>query len=417
MDGVQTYKEWIQTHKYSNGLEIDYLSTPHFQTGMAHLVVGAGTGYEPKLKRGLAHLLEHTAFHRNEVVLSTINDINAGTGVSETSYETSFLLEKFERGIEVLSLLVTNSLIKNRKRMNKEKEVIDIELRRELDRDGAFREDTLYKTLFKLNPSAFSSVLSILGTEDSLKNTTPEDLERFFQRWYVKSNMILFLVGNFGEFEYVKDTVGKYFTDDSKTFKPLRYTPEPPLIGRNCVQRKGSQNKSSIIMAWHVPPINYSDKSIPLDIATSLISGKGDIHAGLETRLRNEGLIYSLSECYSTDYLSGVYEFETHCKPGRELEIEKRVIESIERIQSRRIKQTYLERQRERKIFELMREFDSIETVMSLLKEQRRYGITPFDKKEKIKNLTPEQIQEAAKAIDPKNYAILFETPTGEIAA
>ncbi|OQY35646.1 MAG: hypothetical protein B6241_00190 [Spirochaetaceae bacterium 4572_59] len=201
-----------------------YVRENNFPADRAYLrlVVNAGSVLEDEDQLGMAHLLEHMAFngtrsfHENDLVrfLQGIGmqfgpDINAHTSFDETVYKLMIPLDdpqNLETGFQILEEWAFHMSL-NDKDIEDERGIILEERRTGL---GASRRmmDKAYSDI--MYESLYAERLPI-GTEDSIKNSTPEAIRRFYKDWYRPELMSIVAVGDFDTHEVIQ-TIKKRFS-------------------------------------------------------------------------------------------------------------------------------------------------------------------------------------------------------------
>lgn len=180
-------------------MRVSYL---HDSSIVAHLGVTilAGSRFENENEEGLAHFLEHCifkgtkkrrAFHVLSRLDSVGGELNAYTTKEEISIYGSFSKEHFARTSELLSDITFNSVFPE-KEIEKEKEVIIDEINAYLDSPGDKIFDDFEAYLYKGNPLGNN----ILGTAESVRSFTREDLLNYVERFFYPENMVISFVGN-----------------------------------------------------------------------------------------------------------------------------------------------------------------------------------------------------------------------------
>lgn len=186
-------------YRLDNGMRVSYL---HDSSIVAHLGVTilAGSRFENENEEGLAHFLEHCifkgtkkrrAFHVLSRLDSVGGELNAYTTKEEISIYGSFSKEHFARTSELLSDITFNSVFPE-KEIEKEKEVIIDEINAYLDSPGDKIFDDFEAYLYKGNPLGNN----ILGTAESVRSFTREDLLNYVERFFYPENMVISFVGN-----------------------------------------------------------------------------------------------------------------------------------------------------------------------------------------------------------------------------
>ncbi len=185
--------------------------------------VEVGFGKEQESQLGLATLLERMLLKGTskrpapEDIAAEVRTLGGGLQ-SWTTYDTTqFLLtlpsHSMEQGLDVLSDLLTRSKL-DPTELSKESEMMVQEIKQNKD-DPLWTLHAFFKRLaFPKHPSSRNP----LGTEETLRKLTRNDLLLFFQQHYTAKNMTFTVVGDFNARETLKAI--------RRTYEPL-FSEEP----------------------------------------------------------------------------------------------------------------------------------------------------------------------------------------------
>ncbi|MEW6763464.1 MAG: insulinase family protein [Pseudomonadota bacterium] len=198
----------VKVGKLANGLTyyIQKNARPERKLEL-RLVVKAGSILEDEDQRGLAHFVEHMAFNgstnfrKHELVsyLQSIGvgfgaDLNAYTSFDETVYILPIPTDKQENVSKAFQVLEdwAHGLSFDPETIDKERGIVLEELRL-----GKGASDRMSKQIMPaiFNGSRYAERLPI-GTEDVLRNFTPDALKRFYRDWYRPDLMAVVVVGD-----------------------------------------------------------------------------------------------------------------------------------------------------------------------------------------------------------------------------
>lgn len=182
----------------SNGIRVIHKQT-NGKVSHCGLVINAGSRDELEDQQGLAHYIEHCIFkgtskRRAYHILSRLDsvgaELNAYTTKEETWVYASSLESHFDRAVELIADICFDSVFPE-KEIQKEKDVIIDEINSYLDVPGEMIFDEFEERLFEGHPIG----RNILGTEDSVKNLSREDILSFKSRRYRADQMVFSSVG------------------------------------------------------------------------------------------------------------------------------------------------------------------------------------------------------------------------------
>ena len=164
------------------------------------LVVNAGSRDELEHEQGLAHFIEHCIFkgtrkRKTFHILSRLDsvggEINAYTTKEETWVYASFLNQHFERALDLISDICFQSTFPE-KEIEKEKDVIIDEINSYLDSPSEMIFDEFEEMVFAGHPLG----RSILGTEESVKSFSRQNIFDMVGRRYRTDQMVFSSVSN-----------------------------------------------------------------------------------------------------------------------------------------------------------------------------------------------------------------------------
>lgn len=193
---------------------------------------------------GLAHFMEHMGFNgtknfpKNDLVnylqktgVRFGADLNAYTSFDETVYQLPIPSddpEILKNGIQIMRDWAQDASLDDEE-INKERGVVLEEKR--LGKGAQQRmQDQFLPMIF--NNSRYSNRLPI-GTEEVLKNFTPETLKQFYKDWYRPDLQALIVVGDI-DVDAMEQTIKAKFSDLKNPAKPRERTRyNIPLLNKN----------------------------------------------------------------------------------------------------------------------------------------------------------------------------------------
>ena len=206
----------IQKRTFENGLTyyIKENSKPENKVEL-RLMIKAGSMMEEDHQRGLAHLLEHTAFNGsknfpknsideyfNSIGLNLGSHFNAYTSFGVTVYEIQ--IPTNVEGALDKGLLFFSDIIKNLdltdESFEKERKIVEEEVLSALT-GGTKYQDIFYEELLK--GSKYPERLP-QGDLEIIRNFKYQDAVDFYNKWYQPENIGLFIVGDVNKNETKK---------------------------------------------------------------------------------------------------------------------------------------------------------------------------------------------------------------------
>lgn len=193
------------------------------QTVAVHAGIKIGPLFEDREEKGISHFVEHMLFkgtksNNNEqlnLYLENLGgDYNAYTDNNCTVFSVTNLADELDNSIKLLADMLQNSIF-DEKELEKEREVILSEIR-------TSKDDIEECSFIKVNQIGFKDSplkYGVIGSEESVKGFTRNQLINFYDRYYVPNNCYLSIVSPYGH-EVVQEVVNKYF--DSWKFKEFK---------------------------------------------------------------------------------------------------------------------------------------------------------------------------------------------------
>ena len=195
-----------------NGVKLIYKKSTSDLTSICVSLEGGALSEGEKY--GVAHATEHMVFKGtnkrsegdiNKELSGIFGFHNAMTNYPYVIYYGTLLGEDFEKGIDVFSDIIINPTFP-KEGFKEEMDVIVEELK-EWDEDiEQYLEDKLFLNAFNKRRIKYP----IIGTFDSLKSLTLEDIKEFYNKVYFPSNTSIAIVTSL-EFESVVNIIEKYF--------------------------------------------------------------------------------------------------------------------------------------------------------------------------------------------------------------
>jgi len=284
-----------QYAKLTNGVRIIHKHVPNH---VAHcgVVIDAGSRDEQENENGIAHFIEHLIFKGTKKrkayhVLSRLEnvggDLNAYTSKEETFVYASFLHPHYERALELFADIIFNSTFPE-KEIAKEKDVVLDEINSYKDSPSELIFDEFEELLYQNHPIG----ACILGSPDSLKNFSREDVISFMQRNYLTNRMVISSVGNIN-FEKLVRLAEKYFGQISTAKGDIIREGFTDYRPKNLSEAKSNYQVHCIMGA---PAYDVmSDKKTTLAMLSNILGGPG-----MNSRL-NMGIREKYGYCYSVE--------------------------------------------------------------------------------------------------------------------
>lgn len=203
----------MKKHILNNGLKLIYEYRPGNLTSFC-IGFEAGALMEEDYELGTAHAVEHMLFKgtktKSEYEINKLCDEvfgfnNAMTNYPYCIYYGTTLSEDFNRGFELYSDIILNPSFPQ-EGFKEEMAVISEELKEWKDDIAQYCEDELFYNAFE---SRRIKNL-IIGTDQSIKAITLEDIRRFYEEFYVPENCTIAVASSL-EFREILEAVENIF--------------------------------------------------------------------------------------------------------------------------------------------------------------------------------------------------------------
>lgn len=307
--------------KLSNGLRIVLEEIDYVNSVSVGLWVENGSRNEILENNGISHFIEHMLFKgtKNRSALELVEciedvggQINAFTGKEATCFYVKLLNTHLELGIDVIADMLFNSNFLPED-VEKEKGVVIEEIN--------MNEDSPEDVLSDLHSKAIwgedSLSLPILGSIESVKRFTQEELLNFIGDHYTPENSVISIAGKFDS-KHLEKLLEKYFGGwKNKNNIKNKYT-SPTLLHGNVFRKK---NIEQLHINLGLKGLQTGDEDIYALLLLNNIFG-GGASSILFQRIREEkGACYSIYSYISAFNSTGIMTIYTGLNPSYAVEV------------------------------------------------------------------------------------------------
>jgi len=189
----------IETTALANGLRVVSHAMPHLETASLGVWVGAGARSESGVQHGISHLLEHMAFKGTarrsareiaEEIETVGGDLNAATSLETTAYYARVLKADIPLAVDIIADIVRDPKF-DAAELAREQDVIMQEIAAAEDSPDDVAYDLAQAAAFPDQPVG----RPILGTCESVRSFTPDDLTAYMKSHYAPGSMVLSAAG------------------------------------------------------------------------------------------------------------------------------------------------------------------------------------------------------------------------------
>lgn len=295
------------THTLPNGIRVVHHRVAS-AVGHCGLFINTGSRDEQDDEQGMAHFIEHVIFKGTQKrktwhILSRLDDVggelNAYTSKEETAIYASFLIQDFQRAMELLHDITFHSVFPE-KEIKKEKEVIIDEINSYKDNPAELIIDDFEELVFNDGPMGHN----ILGTAETIQKFTRDVLLKFIRDNYHTDQMVLCMVGDIDTKRFLK-AANKFFGAEEPNY---RDNSRPPITGyKPATKRKELDTFQSHIAIGNIAYDLNNPKRLGLSLLNNLLGGPG-MNSRLNMALREKnGIAYNIESIYSPYFGTGVF--------------------------------------------------------------------------------------------------------------
>ncbi|KIX16054.1 M16 family metallopeptidase [Dethiosulfatarculus sandiegensis] len=308
-----------ERHKLPSGLTIITEENHEAPVVSFQVWVRAGAAFERTHEYGITHLIEHMIFKgspkdpKGEMagkIEALGGQVNAYTTLDHTNYHATAASRFAPQVLELLADAVVNANF-DEGELAREKEVVIEEIRMNQDDPARRRFKKALAASFGDHPYG----RPVLGTVDSVKAISRQDILEYRKRWYRAPNVVVVAVGDFKT-----RTILPLL---EKAFKNLPQGPSPdfklpPVTlpqGPRLELMKEKVRQASVILTWRIPGMP-SPKVFPLDVTASVL-GEGEtsrLYAKVKEKL---GLVDGVSSFAYTLRGQGVFMIIASMSPDK----------------------------------------------------------------------------------------------------
>ena len=285
------------------------------------LGIACGTRYEQGFHSGIAHFTEHTLFKGTERKSSSVingyldrlgGELNAYTTKEEIVLHATILKEDLSKASSLLMEIATEATFPDNE-VNTERGVVIDEIKSYKDSPSEDVYDRFEEKLFR----GHSLSMPILGTPQSVRATSAEELRRFYKEKFVPGSMVFTIVADIDEKRMEADllrTFDKFFSGSGMVSGEMT-RPESITLDNVFDEVINKRNHEANAVIGGYAPSLYEEKE---RIATSLMSnilGGPAMNSILNDILREKhGWVYGVESSYTQYSDTGIMAISLGCE-------------------------------------------------------------------------------------------------------
>lgn len=298
-------------YKFADGLRLVHLERTSTRAVAIGVLTGAGSENETEKNNGVSHFLEHMFFKGTKTrgsldIVKEIDamgaQINAFTAKAYTCFYTFSIDEDGEKCAEILSDILFNSVF-DKEELERERKVVLEEISMSDDDNADVCMETASALYFGDNALA----RPILGTRDTVRSLTREDLLEYVDENYCAETTVIAIIGNMSA-DKARKIVEKYFEGRFRSSKGRKWHDVAHVTSGSSKTIFKPIEQANIGMVF--PGVSLTDKNYLAINAGGYVFG-GGMSSRLFAEVREKhGLaysVYSYDSCYYANGFGAVY--------------------------------------------------------------------------------------------------------------
>lgn len=285
------------------------------------LGIACGTRYEQGFHSGIAHFTEHTLFkgteHKSSSVINGYLDrlggeLNAYTAKEEIVLHATILKEDLSKASSLLMEIATKATFPDNE-VNTERGVVIDEIKSYKDSPPEDVYDRFEEKLFK----GHSLSMPILGTPQSVRATSAEELRRFYKEKFVPGSMVFTIVADIDEKRMEADllrTFDKFFSGSGMVSGELT-RPESVTLDNVFDEVINKRNhEANAVLGGYAPSLYEERERIATSLMSNILGGPA-MNSILNDILREKhGWVYGVESSYTQYSDTGIMAISLGCE-------------------------------------------------------------------------------------------------------
>ncbi len=413
----------IESFILDNGLKVIVKPDHRAPVAVVQIWYKVGSADESPGKRGISHLLEHMMFksYNNPLLAEDFRQLtrvgarrNAYTQRDYTFYY--YILNKaYLEWVIHLEAQRMQGLFANEASLKIEKKIIQEEINSQLSKDPFYSlNDRLYKLAFQHSGYQYP----IIGNIKDIQQLSLAQIKQWHQQYYTPDNAILVVTGDVKTSDVFKWASDYFSIIKKKRSVPFKTSTSESALAEIHSSIPGTFHTGKLLMAFRVPSIKTA---VPVQDAYALEVLAGWLDSGVHSRL-TDALIWdkqqaqdlSIRYTLMTRYDS-LFIIEAIPLHGVSMQqLENALVQELEVIKKHPISQSELQKVKNQMIAAEIFEQDSSYIQAKIIGQAEVIDIPwSIDAQyiERIKAVTPEQIQQVLKKYFTANNRIIITSP------
>jgi zinc protease len=384
--------------------------------------VKVGSIYEGDAEAGISHVYEHMLFKGTmtrgvgeiaQEVEGSGGDINAFTSFDHTVYHITLASRYLDIGLAVMADAIQHSAF-DPEELRKEQEVVLEEIKRGEDIPSRKLSEALFATSYQHHPYR----RPVIGSEQTVKSLSRDQILRFFSTWYVPNNMTLVVAGDFDPMGVLPRIQAAFGDFQPQTLPTLVIPQEPAQRDLRMVILADDIQETLLDVAYHIPGVLHKD-SYAIDLL-AFIFGGGESSRLYQTVKAEQELVHAV---YTYPFLAkdpGLLVIGATLEEEQWQKTLAGILAEVERVQRDGVTTSELDRAKRNLESDFIYQRETVQgqasqlgyygTILADLAYESRYL-------KAITRTTPQDIQRVAQRyLAPKNLTVGFFVPRADDA-
>jgi zinc protease len=421
-----TAQAQVHEYKLDNGMKVLVKEDHRAPVVVSQIWYKVGASYEHNGITGVSHVLEHMMFKGTpKHPAGEFSKVIAEHGGRENAFTSRDFTAYFQQ-LEKSRLPISFEMEADRMRnltlpldhFNKEREVVKEERRmRYEDKPRSLTHEQFMATAYTSSPYHHP----IIGWMNDLDNMTVEDLSDWYQKWYVPNNATLVVVGDVKADEVFTLAKQHFAAIQPGKVPAIKPRVEPAQTGERRITVRKPAKLPYMLMGYKVPTLKTAKQEwevYALEMLAGVLSGS-DSSRFPKRLVRGQQIAAGVDVGYNPYSMYGELFVIDATPVGKNslAEIEQAINQQLELIKTEKVSAVELDRIKAQVVAGKVFEKDSVfyQAMQMGTLETVGLGWQRMDEySEKIKQVTPEQIQKVAKKYlvkDQLTVAILDPLP------
>lgn len=285
------------------------------------LGIACGTRYEQGFHSGIAHFTEHTLFkgteHKSSSVINGYLDrlggeLNAYTTKEEIVLHATILKEDLSKASSLLMEIATEATFPDNE-VNTERGVVIDEIKSYKDSPSEDVYDRFEEKLFR----GHSLSMPILGTPQSVRATSAEELRRFYKEKFVPGSMVFTIVADIDEKRMEADllrTFDKFFSGSGMVSGEMTRPKSITLdnVFDEVINKRN--HEANAVIGGYAPSLYEERERIATSLMSNILGGPA-MNSILNDILREKhGWVYGVESSYTQYSDTGIMAISLGCE-------------------------------------------------------------------------------------------------------